>query len=192
LTAVLGVIDERSSTVSGVSGLFDTVTYALSLDLGSGVLAGTGYSYTQLFFPSSSVNGSDVPITVTGTGVSDSLTIATTPLFRTRNTQPTFTVTATESFGITSTALVPTHAFYQVDGWQGAWKAATLKPKTGTHTSTATIKLPAAVTTGLHILYVYASDADVASIQAGLPSGNSVANSPVISPVGAIVFTVEQ
>jgi hypothetical protein len=59
-------------------------------------------------------------------------------------------------------------------------------------TSTATIKLPAAITTGLHTLYVYASDADVSTIQAGLPTGNSVANSPVISPVGAIAFTVEQ
>lgn len=192
LSSILAVIDERSSTVSGVADLDDVATHALALDLASGTLGGTGYSYTQLFFPSSSLNSSDVPISVTGTGVADSLTIATTPLFRTKNTQPSFTVTATESFGIPSTALVPTHAFYQVDGWQGAWKAAALKVKAGTHSSTATIKLPAAVTTGLHVLYVYASDADVASIQAGLPAGNPVANSPVISPVGAIVFTVEQ
>ena len=192
LSSILAVIDERSSTVSGVADLYDVATHALALDLASGTLGGTGYSYTQLFFPSSSLNSSDVPISVTGTGVADSLTIATTPLFRTKNTQPSFTVTATESFGLSNTSLVPTHAFYQVDGYQGAWKPAALKVKAGTHSSTATIKLPAAVTTGLHVLYVYASDADVASIQAGASAANSVANSPVISPVGAVVFTVEQ
>lgn len=192
LSSILAVIDERSSMVSGVADLFDTATHALALDLGTGVIGGAGYTYTQLFFPSSSVNGSDVPITVTGTGVVDAYTIATTPIFRTRNPQPIFTVTATASSSTKSSALVPPIAFYQVDGWQGTWRATSMKLQTGTQTSKANIKLPVAVTKGLHILYVYASDADVATIQAGLPSGNSVANSPVISPVGAIVFTVEQ
>ncbi len=191
-SSILAVIDERSSTVTGVPDLFDNATHALTLDLGSGILAGAGASYTQLFFPSSAVNGSDVPITVTGTGVVDSLTVASAPIFRTKNTQPSFTLTATANFGITSTALVPNHVFYQVDGWQRSWKSTALKLKSGTQTSSATIALPAAVTTGLHILYAFASDADVATIQGGLPSGNSVANSPVISPVGAVVFTVEQ
>lgn len=192
LSSVLAAIDERTGTVSGVPQLYDNATWALALDLGTGVVGGAGYSYTNLFFPSSSVSGSDVPITVTGKGVVDSLTIASTPIFRTHNTQPSFKITATSSFGVNSTALVPNHLFYQVDGWQGSWKGATLKLQTGTLTSAATIKLPTAVTTGMHILYLYAGVGDVATIQAGLPSGNSVANSPVISPVGAVVFTVEK
>jgi hypothetical protein len=132
-----------------------------------------------------------VPIAVTDTGVPDSQTIATQPLFRTHNTQPTFMISATSNFGTSSQDLVPRHAFYQVDGWQGSWKALTLIPKQGTQTSTAKIKLPT-LSTGRHILYAYASVGDVATVQAGLPTGNSVGNSPVISPIGSVVFTVEK
>lgn len=192
LSSVLAVIDERSGTVSAIPDLYDVATWALNLDLGSGVLGGAGYSYTNLIFPSSSVAGSDVPIAMSGTGVVDSLTIASTPLFRTTNTQPSFKISATSSFGSSATSLVPTKAFYQVDGWQGTWRSATLKPQSGTQTSSGTIKVPSVLTTGRHILYMYSELGDVATIQAGLPSGNSVANSPVISPIAAVVFTVEK
>jgi len=47
-------------------------------------------------------------------------------------------------------------------------------------------------TTGRHIMYMFAADGDVATVQAGLPSGNSIGNSPVISPIGSVVFTVEK
>ena len=191
-TSVLAAIDERSGTVSGVTPQFDEASEVLALDLGTGILGSGGAAYTNLVFPTTMISGSAVPITVTGSGVADGKTIVTAPLFRTRNTKPSFTITATENFGISSTALVPTHAFYQVDGWAGTWKGAALKLNGGTHSSSATIKISTALTTGLHILYVYASDADVATIQAGLPSGNSVGNSPVISSVGTIVFTVEE
>jgi DNA-binding beta-propeller fold protein YncE len=192
LSSVLAVIDERTQTVSAIPDLYDTATYALNLDLGSGVLGGAGYSYTNLFFPSSSLGVSDVPITVTGTGVVDTYTIASSPIFRTKNTLPSFKISATSSFGSSATSLVPTKAFYQVDGWQGTWKTATLKLQSGTLTASGTIKISSALTTGRHILYVYADVGDVATIQAGLPAGNSVANSPVISPVAAVVFTVEK
>ena len=193
LSSVLATIDERTGTVSGVPYLYDVATRTLSLDLGTGVLAGSGYSYTQLFFPGSDTSGPNgVPISVTGTGVTDASTITITPTFRTKNTLPSFKITATSNFGINSIATVPTHLFYQVDGWQGTWKGATLNPQTGTLTSTATIKTTTALTTGLHVLYLFAGIGDVATIQAGLPSGNSVANSPAISPIASVVFTVEK
>jgi DNA-binding beta-propeller fold protein YncE len=193
LSSVLATIDERTGTVSGIPYLYDVATRTLSLDLGTGVLAGSGYSYTQLFFPGSDTSGPNgVPITVTGVGVTDASTITNTPIFRTKNTLPSFKITATSNFGINSTASVPTHLFYQVDGWQGAWKGATLKLQTGTLTSTATIKTTTALTAGLHVLYLFAGIGDVATIQAGLPSGNSVANSPAISPIASVVFTVEK
>lgn len=192
LSSVLAVIDERTQTVSAIPDLYDPATYALSLDLASGVLGGTGSSYTNLFFPSSSLGGADVPILVTGTGVVDSYTIASSPIFRTKNTLPSFKISATSNFASTATSLVPAKALYQVDGWQGTWKTATLKLQSGTLTSSGTIKISSALTTGRHILYVYADVGDVATIQAGLPAGNSVANSPVISPVAAVVFTVEK
>jgi YVTN family beta-propeller protein len=189
---IVAAIDERSGSVSGLAPLFESAAYALAVDLSSGVLAGAGYSYTSLFFPTTDISGDTaVPIAVTGQGVPDSQTIATQPLFRTRNTQPTFLISAASNFGTSSQDLVPRHAFYQVDGWQSSWKALTLTPKQGTLTSTAKAKL-STLSTGRHILYVYASIGDVATVQAGLPTGNSVGNSPVISPIGSVVFTVEK
>ena len=189
---IVAAIDERSGSVSGLAPLFDSAAYTLAVDLSSGVLAGAGYSYTSLFFPTTDVAGAAaVPIAVIDTGVPDSQTIATQPLFRTRNTQPIFMIAATSNFGSSSEDLVPRHAFYQVDGWQSGWTAVALTPKQGTLTSTAKVRL-STLSTGRHILYVYASIGDVATVQAGLPSGNSVGNSPVISPIGSVVFTVEK
>ena len=120
-------------------------------------------------------------------GVKDSSTIATVPIFRTHNTKPKFTISATSNFAQNAAALVPTQAFYQVDGWQGTWKAVTLKAKGGSLTSSAKVTL-SALSTGRHILYAYATDGDVATVQA---SGTGT-NSPVISPIASAVFTVEK
>jgi len=191
-TAVLVAIDERSGSVTPIAPLFDNAAHALAVDLSWGLLAAGGYSYTNLFFPTSDLTGGlSVPIAVVNSGVSDSQTIATKPIFRTRNTQPSFIIAATSEFGSTFQDLVPRHAFYQVDGWQGNWTPVTLIPQPGTQTSGAKIKLPT-LTTGRHILYAYASVGDVATVQAGLPTGNSAGNSPVISPIGSVVFTVEK
>jgi YVTN family beta-propeller protein len=190
-TSMMAVIDERGGAVSGVAPLYDSAT-ELGLDLGSNVLAAAGVDYTNLFFPTSDVTGGDtLPIRVAGSGVVDSQTIATTPIFRTRNSTPTFTITAQSNFGTNASNLIPKHAYYQVDGWQGAWKLVTLTAKPGTNTSTGKVKLSTAAT-GRHIMYLFAADGDVATVQAALPSGNSIGNSPVISPIGSVVFTVEK
>ena len=190
-TSMMAVIDERGGAISAVAPLYDSAAI-LSVDLGSNILAAAGVDYTNLFFPTSDVTGGDVlPITVSGQGVVDSQTIATTPIFRTRNTTPAFTITAQSNFGTNSADLVPKHAFYQVDGWQGTWRAVTLTAKSGTNTSTGKVKLPT-LTTGRHIMYMFAADGDVATVQAGLSTGNSIGNSPVISPIGSVVFTVEK
>ncbi|MBZ5721913.1 MAG: hypothetical protein LAO03_16185 [Acidobacteriia bacterium] len=191
-TAMIAAIDERTKTVSGIAPLFDVASHALAVDLGNGLLASTGYSYTNLFFPTTDV-GAATPFeaTVTEKGVVDSLTITTKPIFRTRNPTPRFSLAATNSSGNTSPDMVPKHGFYQVDGWQGTWKAVTLTAKPGSQTSSAKIKL-STQTTGRHILYFFAGDGDLASVQAGLATGNPVANSPVVSPIGSAVFTVEK
>jgi YVTN family beta-propeller protein len=186
----IAVIDGRTNVVSAAAGNpYDIAAHALGVDLGSGAIAAAGYSYTTLWLPTSygdltGGNGT-VPIAVTMQGVKDASTIATAPIFRTHNTQPTFAISAVSNFPENAAALVPKHAFYQVDGWQGTWKAVTLKAKAGASVSTGQATL-AALSTGQHILYVFASDGDVATIQDGNP------NSPVISPVGSVVFTVEK
>jgi len=190
--SVVAAIDEQSGTVTAIPPLYDGAAQAMTLDMGTGVLAAAGYSYTNLFFPTSGVSGKDsVPIAVTGKGVQDAQTIATSPLFRTHNVKPSFKVTAAGNFGLSSTASVPTIGFYQLDGWQGNWKTAKLKPVSGTLTSAATVKL-SGLSIGLHTLYFYAALGDVGTVQAGLPSGNSVGNSAAISPVGSVTFTVEK
>ncbi len=186
-TSVVAAIDGALNTVSAVApSPFEAAAHSLVVDLGTAALAGAGYSYTDLWLPTSDFTATtSVAIGVTMHGVKDSQTIATAPLFRTHNTQPTFAITASSNFGENAAALVPQHAFCQVDGWQGRWTAVTLKGKNGTLTSTGKIKVPT-MTTGLHVLYVYGSDGDVATIQNGNP------NSAAISPIGSVVFTVEK
>ncbi|HEY2713054.1 MAG TPA: hypothetical protein VGI60_11110 [Chthoniobacterales bacterium] len=187
-TTQVALVDGNTSAISVLPpGIFEQAAYSISIDLGTGVLGAGGYSYTTLWFPTTDVSGGEtVPISVAMTGMRDSLTIATKPIFRTRNTTPSFTITATSKFPQSASALVPTHGFYQVDGWQGAWTAISLKPKVGGITSMAKLTLPT-LTAGRHILYTYAADGDVATVQAG----NSP-NSPVISPVASVTFTVEK
>jgi YVTN family beta-propeller protein len=184
-TSALAIIDGNTAAVSALPpSSFELNAAAVGIDLGTGLVAGTGYNYTTLWFATTDVTGqAKVPISVTMSGVRDAFTIATTPIFRTTNTRPTFKITATSNFPQNATALVPVHGFYQVDGWQGKWTPVTLTPNGAT--ATARIRLPAQ-TTGRHILYSYAADGDVATVQAG----NSP-NSPVISPIGSVVFTVE-
>jgi hypothetical protein len=118
-------------------------------------------------------------------GVTDTQTIAAKPVFRTHNTQPAFVISATSNFPQSASSLVPKHVFYQVDGWQGKWTAAGLTSKAGSVTSNATLPV---LTTGLHVLYAYATLGDVATVQDGAQGENS----PVIGPVGSVVFTVEK
>jgi DNA-binding beta-propeller fold protein YncE len=187
-TSAVAVIDGLTTAVSALApSPYDYAAYALAVDLSTGLLAGAGYSYTTLWFPTSDVSGeAAVPIAVAMQGIQDSLTIATKPIFRTHNTQPSFYIAATSNFSGSSAALVPKQAFYQVDGWQGTWTTATLVPQNNT-TSYAKVKLPK-LSTGRHILYAYAGIGDIATVQAS-PSGG---NSPVISPISSVVFTVEK
>jgi YVTN family beta-propeller protein len=191
-SAIAALIDERTGALSPIAEVWDSAAAVFAVDLGSGLVAAPGYDYTNLFFPTSSPTGvTNEPITVSGKGVADSQTIAIKPIFRTRNTKPAFTISATSKFVSSSADLVPKHGFYQVDGWQGTWKAVALTAKPGNRTSSAKVQL-STLPTGRHILYMFASDGDVATIQAGLASGNSVGNSPVISPIASVVFTVEK
>jgi hypothetical protein len=187
-TAVVAVIDGLTSAVSALapSG-YDDAAHALAVDLSTGLLAGAGQSYTTLWFPSSDFTGeTEVPIAMALQGVKDSMTIATTPLFRTRNATPSFLIAATSNYSAGATALVPKQAFYQVDGWQGTWTAATLTAENST-TSYAKVKLPS-LATGRHILYAYSSSGDIATVQANTTG----VNTPVISPMGSVAFTVEK
>lgn len=186
----VAVIDERSGSVSAVNGSgYESAAQSLALDLGSHVLAGAGYSYTTLWFPTSDVTGGlEVPITLSLQGVPDAQTIATTPLFRTHNTQPTIKITATSNFSMNPNALVPRHIFLQLDGWQAAWLAEPLTPKNGTNTSSVQGKVPVKLATGRHIIYAYAADGDVGTVQ----DSQVGSNSSVVSPLGFVVFTVEK
>ncbi len=188
-TSVVAVIDGLTNAVSGLPpSAYDDAAHALAVDLSTGLLAGAGQSYTTLWFPSSDFTGeTEVPIAMAAQGVKDSMTIATTPLFRTHNTTPSFLIAATSNFSQNAAALVPKQAFYQVDGWQGTWTAATLTAENNI-TSYAKVKLPT-LATGRHILYAYSSSGDIATVQANTISGG---NTPVISPMGSVVFTVEK
>ncbi len=186
----VAAIDERSGSVSAINGSgYESAARILSLDLGSRVLAGAGNSYTTLWFPTSDVTGGlEVPITLSLQGVPDSQTIATTPLFRTHSTQPTIKITATSNFSMNPNGLVPRHVFLALDGWQAAWTAEPLTPKNGTNTSSVQGKVPVKLTTGRHIIYAYATNGDVSTVQ----DSQVGSNSPVISPIGFVVFTVEK
>ena len=186
----IAAIDGATNAVSAVtSNPFDDAAHALVMDLASATLAGGGYSYTSLWMSTSDFSGDKiVPISVKIQGVSDSQTIATTPLFRTHSTKPTIKIIATSNFSANANALVPTHAFCQLDSWQGTWTPVNLTPKAGTTSSQIQVKIPIALKTGQHILYVYAATGDVATIQ----NGSTGPNSAVLSPLGTLVFTIEK
>jgi YVTN family beta-propeller protein len=186
----IAAIDGATNAVSAVtSNPYDDAAHALVMDLASATLAGAGYSYTSLWMSTSDFAGDRiVPISVKMQGVSDSQTIATTPLFRTHNPKPTIKIIATSNFSSNATALVPTHAFCQLDSWQGAWTMVNLTPKAGTTSSLIQVKIPIALKTGQHILYVYAATGDVATVQ----NGSTGPNSAVLSPLGTLVFTIEK
>ncbi len=186
----IAAIDGATNTVSAVtSNPYDDAAHALTMDMATAALAGAGYSYTSFWLSTSDFSGEKiVPVSITGQGVSDSQTIATMPLFRTHNTQPSFKITATSKYSDNAVALVPKHAFYQVDNWRGTWTTVNLTAKAGTATAQSQVKVGAALTTGQHILYFYAVGDDAATIQ----NGTTGPNSAVLSPVGSIVFTVEK
>jgi YVTN family beta-propeller protein len=187
-TSLVAAIDGLSQAVSAVTpSLWESAAHVLTVDLGSGVLAGAGYSYTSLWFPTNDViDENSVPIKVSMQGIPDSQTIATAPLYRTHNPQPSFTLSATSSYDGNPPGTTPKQAFYQVDGWLGTWTSTALTVKG--NTGSAKIKVPAKLSTGRHILYAYASIGDVATVQ----SSENSQNSPVISPIGSVTFTVEK
>ena len=187
-TSVVAAIDGNTQAVSALApSSWELAAHALTVDLGSNILAGAGYSYTSLFFPTSDLkNQLSLPVTIFMQGVPDSQTIATTPLFRTRNTKPSFTITATSDFQGDPAGTAPREVFYEVDDWRFAWsaKALTIKGNTGS----TKVTVPSALQTGRHILYAYATIGDAATVQS---SGYSE-NSPEISPIGSVTFTVEK
>ena len=134
-----------------IAEVWDPVAAVFAVDLGNGLVAGAGYDYTNLFYPTSSPTGvTNEPITVSGRGVADSQTIGLEPMFRTRNTKPAFTISATSTFVSSAADLVPKHGFYQVDGWQGIRKTVTLTAKPGSRTSSAKVQL-STLPTGLRL-----------------------------------------
>jgi len=188
-SAVLAAIDGNTNVVSAIPpSTEETNGYALAIDLGTHVLAAGGVDYTNLFFPTADLTStSAVPVSVTMQGVSDGSTIATAPLFRTRNTQPKVAISATGNFTGLAASITPTTVFYQVDGWQGTWTTKSLKPVKSTTTGTVTVTTPK-LAVGRHILYAYANTGEAATIQNGASGPSSL----VVGPTAAFVFTVEQ
>jgi hypothetical protein len=153
------------------------------------VLAAAGYDYTNLFFPTSNLDGGyRIPITVTVTAAPDAATIATAPILRTRNTRPTFNLSVTSGFKQPAAALAPLLAFYQVDGWRGNWTAAALAATPGSLTATGQVTVAAALKPGRHILYSFGTFGDAATVQNDFSGGNS----SMSGPLTATVFTVEK
>ena len=162
--------------------------YALAVDLGTNLLAAGGVDYANLFFPTANLTpASNVPVSVTMQGVSDAKTIATTPLFRTSNTQPKVTITATGDYTGLAATIAPTQVFYQVDGWQATWTSKSLKAVAGKTAGTVTVTLPK-LALGRHILYAFSNTGEAATIQNGAAGPSSL----VVSPTASFVFTVEQ
>jgi YVTN family beta-propeller protein len=189
ISAALAAIDGNTNVLSAVPPSTEELNgYALAVDLGAHVLAAGGVDYTNLFFPTADLTStSAVPVSVTMQGVSDASTIATAPLFRTRNTQPKVMISATGNYTGLAATITPTKAFFQLDGWQGTWTAKSLKRVGSTTTGTVTVTLPK-LAEGRHILYVYANTGEAATIQNGASGPSSL----VVSPTAAFVFTVEQ
>ncbi len=167
-SAALAAIDGNTNAVSAVPPSTEEMNgYTLAVDMGTHVLAAGGIDYTNLFFPTADLTSATaVPMSVTMQGVSDASTIATAPLFRTRNTEPKVTITATGNYTGLASAIAPTKVFYQVDRWQSTWTAKPLKKVGSTTTGTVTVTLPK-LALGRHILYAYANTGEAATIQNG-------------------------
>ena len=88
------------------------------------------------------------------------------PRLEFNNTKPSFTVTAPSDFQGNPAGTAPTEVFYAVDDWRFTWspKALTVKGNAGT----AKVTVPAALSTGRHILYAYVSIGDAATVQSAL------------------------
>jgi YVTN family beta-propeller protein len=188
-SAALAAIDGNSNVLSAVPPSTEELNgYGLAVDLGTNLLAAGGIDYTNLFFPTANLtSASNVPVLVTMQGVKDAETIATTPLFRTRNTKPKVTITATGNYTGLAASITPTEAFFQVDGWQGTWTSKSLKAVAGKTAGTVTVTLPE-LALGRHILYAFSNTGEAATIQNGASGPSSL----VVSPSAAFVFTVEQ
>lgn len=188
-SAALAAIDGNTNAVSAIPPSTEELNgYGLAVDLGTNLLAAGGIDYTNLFFPTANLTSdSNVPVSVAMQGVSDAETIATTPLFRTHNTKPKVTITATGNYTGLAATITPTEAFFQVDGWQGTWTEKSLKPVAGKTAGSVTVTLPK-LALGRHILYAFSDTGEAATIQNGASGPSSL----VVSPTAAFVFTVEQ
>ena len=187
-SAALAAIDGNTNVLSAVPPSTEELNgYALAVDLGTNLLAAGGVDYTNLFFPTANLTSASVPVSVTMQGVKDAETIAKTPLFRTRNTTPKVTITATGNYTGLAASITPTEAFFQVDGWQGTWTGKSLKAVAGKTAGTVTVTLPE-LALGRHILYAFSNTGEAATIQNGASGPSSL----VVSPTASFVFTVEQ
>ncbi len=189
ISAALAAIDGNTNALTAVlPSAEETNGYALAVDLGTNLLAAGGVDYTNLFFPTANLTAASSPtVSVTTAGVSDAFTIATTPLFRTTNTTPKVTITATGNVTGLAPAITPTSVFYQVDGWQGTWTEKALKAVKNTTSGNVTVTL-SKLSLGRHILYALANTGESGTVQNGVSGPSSL----VVSPTAAFVFTVEQ
>ena len=187
--AALAAIDGNTNALTAVlPSAEETNGYGLAVDLGSNLLAAGGVDYTNLFFPTANLTAASSPtVSVTMAGVSDAFTIATTPLFRTTNTTPRVTITATGNVTGLAPAITPKFVFYQVDGWQGTWTEKALKAVKNTTSGNVTVTL-SKLSLGRHILYALANTGESGTVQNGVSGPSSL----VVSPTAAFVFTVEQ
>src|SRR5581483_2869060 len=110
------------------------------------------------------------------------LTVAITPLPGNQTANPRTTFTFTTNSAFSPNAPPVQSVYYQVDAWQGPWLQATGSAPNFSGT------LPS-LASGIHVIYAYATDGQVAdSIQPG--SSHNGQSSPLISTISAYLFLV--
>ncbi|MHB8303785.1 MAG: YVTN family beta-propeller repeat protein [Acidobacteriaceae bacterium] len=137
-----------------------------------------------------------IPLSIRIAAVSDRQTLATTPVFKTANGTPGFTVTATSNYAnstpYSSVAVTsnppPTAVYFQLDTLNGPWTAARLNSYSGANPSNFNIALSRPLSLGRHILYVFAAYGGEGTPESG---GNGTGNSPEIGNPKRLLFYVE-
>ena len=166
-------VNEGSDNVTVIDGATNTTT---TVPAGAPRVAAVNSVTNKIYV------GGDLNVTVIAPEVTHSvpLEVAIDPLGTntTGSATPTFTLTAMSSFSPTAPAIEGVE--YQVDTWQGPWSTAA---NTGGNTFSATAP---ALLPGVHILYAFATDAQVATSSSG---GSD--NSPLIGTIAAYLFLVE-
>ena len=137
-----------------------------------------------------------IPLRTRLAAVSDRQTLATTPVFKTTNGTPSFTVTAISKYansapyssaGVTSNP-PPTAVYYQVDNLEGPWTSATSNGFSGANPASFSITVSMTQSMGRHILYVFAVYGAEGTSESG---GNGTGNSPKIGNLQRMPFYVE-